>query len=148
MKLSTYTVAANCTDLTDIQSGIDDINAAMKRYGDKGSKVPYFYYNRLKKLNDKLAKLEQHIYLVNSGEYTSMHLFRYAKTKENAIKLAISLISESMGELIITKQPEIVEKYESHEYYEFKARIKGEEEYESKFQFCLQTLKVYDPLIE
>ncbi|PXV62344.1 hypothetical protein CLV62_12032 [Dysgonomonas alginatilytica] len=147
-KLSLYTIATNCTDLSDLQGGINDMKEAIRQYENKGRKVPYFFYNRLRKLNDKVAKLEQHIFLVNSGEYTPFCMFQYASTKENAAKLAISLISQSMGELIITKEPVVVEQYKTTEYYEFSARIKGEEEYESTFQFCLQTLKVFDPNLD
>lgn len=147
-KLSAYTIASNCTDLTDVQCGINDINEAIKDLADKGSKVPEMYIKRLHKLIEKKHKFEQHIYLVNSGEYTSVYLGKYANTKENAIKLAITLISESRGELIITQHPVVVEKYESHEYYEFSAKIKGEEDFETKYIFCLQTLKIFDPATE
>lgn len=147
-KLSAYTIASNCTDLTDVQCGINDINKAIKEFTAKGEKVPKIHLKRLQKLKEKKHKLEQHIYLVNSGEYTSMYLGRYADTKENAVKLAISLISENRGELIITQPAVVVEKYESHEYYEFSAKIKGEEDFETKYIFCLQTLKIFDPATE
>ena len=148
MELSAYTIASNCTDLTDVQCGINDINEAIKDLTDKGAKVPEIYVKRLRKLMEKKKKFEQHIYLVNSGEYTPAYLGRYANTKENAVKLAISLISESRGELLITQPAVVVEKYESHEYYEFSAKIKGEEDFETKYIFCLQTLKIFDPATE
>lgn len=106
--------------------------------------MPKKHLKLRQQLQEKQTKLEQHIYLVNSGEYTSVYIFKYAKTKEKAIELAIFLISQSRGELFITKPPKVVEKYEDHEYYEFKATINGEEYLETKYNFCIHTLTIFD----
>ena len=52
-KLSAYTVASNCTDLTDIRDGIAEIHEAMK------ARIPAFYVSRLAKLETKKKKLEK-----------------------------------------------------------------------------------------
>lgn len=54
-KLSAYTIAANCTDTTDLQSGIDEINEAIKLRTKQGQKIPSYYFCRLKKLEKKLS---------------------------------------------------------------------------------------------
>lgn len=42
-KLSAYTVASNCTDLTDIRDGIAEIHEAMKTCVESGKHIPSFY---------------------------------------------------------------------------------------------------------
>lgn len=42
-KLSAYTVASNCTDLTDIRDGIAEIHEAMKACVESGKRIPSFY---------------------------------------------------------------------------------------------------------
>ena len=49
-KLSPYTIASNCTDLTDIRDGINEIHEEMKRLVSEGKNVPSFFYSRLSKL--------------------------------------------------------------------------------------------------
>ena len=55
-KLSAYTIAANCTDISDIQSGIDEINEVIQHRFKQNKKVPSYFYIRLKKLETKLKK--------------------------------------------------------------------------------------------
>ena len=43
-KLSPYTIASNCTDLTDIRDGINEIQDEMKRLVSEGKNVPSFFY--------------------------------------------------------------------------------------------------------
>ena len=52
-KLSAYTVASNCTDLTDIRDGIAEIHEAMKACVESGKRIPSFYVSRLAKLETK-----------------------------------------------------------------------------------------------
>lgn len=40
-KLSAYTVASNCTDLTDIRDGIAEIHEAMKTCVESGKHIPF-----------------------------------------------------------------------------------------------------------
>ena len=54
-KLSPYTIASNCTDLTDI----NEIQEEMKRLVSEGKNVPSFFYSRLSKLQTKRKKFEQ-----------------------------------------------------------------------------------------
>lgn len=54
-KLSAYTIATNCTDTTDLQNGIDEINETIKLRIKQGRKIPSYYYCRLKKLEKKLS---------------------------------------------------------------------------------------------
>lgn len=58
-KLSPYTIASNCTDLTDIRDGINEIQDEMKRLVSEGKDVPSFFYSRLSKLQTKRKKYEQ-----------------------------------------------------------------------------------------
>jgi hypothetical protein len=59
MKLSPYTIASNCTDLTDIRDGINEIQDEMKRLVSGGKDVPSFFYSRLSRLQAKRKKYEQ-----------------------------------------------------------------------------------------
>lgn len=52
-KLSAYTVASNCTDLTDIRDGLAEIHEAMKDCIESGKHIPLFYVSRLAKLETK-----------------------------------------------------------------------------------------------
>lgn len=56
--LSPYTIAANCTDITDLQGGIDDIKEAIRTYERLGKPIPHYFYSRLNKLMAKLNKLQ------------------------------------------------------------------------------------------
>ena len=58
-KLSPYTIASNCTDLTDIRDGINEIQEEMKRLVSEDKNVPSFFYSRLAKLQTKREKFEQ-----------------------------------------------------------------------------------------
>lgn len=58
-KLSPYTIASNCTDLTDIRDGINEIQDEMKRLVSEGKNVPSFFYSRLSKLQAERKKFEQ-----------------------------------------------------------------------------------------
>ena len=58
-KLSAYTVASNCTDLTDRRDGIAEIHEAMKARIESGKHIPAFYVSRLAKLETKKKKLEK-----------------------------------------------------------------------------------------
>ncbi len=57
--LSPYTIASNCTDLTDICDSINEIHEEMKRLVSEGKNVPSFFYSRLAKLQTKKKKFEQ-----------------------------------------------------------------------------------------
>lgn len=58
-KLSPYTIASNCTDLTDIRDGLNEIQDEMKRLVSEDKNVPSFFYSRLSKLQAKRKKFEQ-----------------------------------------------------------------------------------------
>lgn len=58
-KLSPYTIASNCTDLTDIRDGINEIQDEMKKLVSESKDVPSFFYSRLAKLQTKRIKFEQ-----------------------------------------------------------------------------------------
>lgn len=57
MKLSAYTIAANCSDKSDCQAGIDEIRDQIRFRELKGKSVPGYFYLRLGSLKDKLNKL-------------------------------------------------------------------------------------------
>ena len=58
-KLSPYTVAKKCTDISDCQAGIDEIKQAIKTKEMGGGVVPLFWYVRFGKLQDKLKILTE-----------------------------------------------------------------------------------------
>lgn len=58
-KLSAYTIARNCSDLTDCQAGIKEIKEYMAYKESKGHKIPgtaYIRFYKLKKKEDKIKK--------------------------------------------------------------------------------------------
>jgi hypothetical protein len=57
-ELSAYTIARNCTDITDVTAGIDEMKEAMQRCEKAGMKIPAFYDTRLFRLKKKPAQLE------------------------------------------------------------------------------------------
>ena len=58
--LSAYTHARNCTDITDLKCGIQEVKDAISERIRTGEAIPHFFFVRLKKLEDKLSKLEKH----------------------------------------------------------------------------------------
>jgi hypothetical protein len=58
-KLSSYTTAKNCTDLTDCKDGIKEIMDYMDYKEKKGQKIPataYIKFYQLRKKEEKLRK--------------------------------------------------------------------------------------------
>lgn len=55
--LSTYTIAAYCSDTTDVQSGIDEIREVITYCNNHNKPVPSYFYSRLHKLEGKMRKL-------------------------------------------------------------------------------------------
>lgn len=55
-QLSNYTIATNCTDITDLKDAIKEIQDAVQLYTQQGRKAPSFFFVRLHKLEDKLKK--------------------------------------------------------------------------------------------
>lgn len=60
-KLSPYSIASNCTGLTDIRDGINEIQVEIKRLVSEGENVPLFFYSRLSKLQTKRKKNQIHM---------------------------------------------------------------------------------------
>ena len=58
--LTAYTHARNCTDITDLQCGIQEIKEAIRVRTQKDIKIPHFFFVRLKKLEAKLSKMQKH----------------------------------------------------------------------------------------
>lgn len=60
--LSPYTIATNCTDITDCNDGISELWDAYDRYKAAMAKVPEYIYKRIEKLNAKRDKcsLKEH----------------------------------------------------------------------------------------
>ena len=50
---------SNCTDLTDIRDGINEIQDEMKRLVSEGKDIPSFFYSRILKLQSKRKKCKQ-----------------------------------------------------------------------------------------
>ena len=74
-KLSAYTVASNCTDLTDIRDGIAEIHEAMKACVESGKRIPSFYVSRLAKLETKKEDTGE----TDTGTHDSHHPFLYRR---------------------------------------------------------------------
>lgn len=55
--LSEYTKVENCTDIADLQGGIQDIQDAIALCKQTGKKIPCYFYSRLSKLENKLKVL-------------------------------------------------------------------------------------------
>jgi hypothetical protein len=55
--LSAYTIAKNCTDLSDVNVGIEEINTYFKyceKLGKKPTKISYIRFSKLLNKRDKL----------------------------------------------------------------------------------------------
>jgi hypothetical protein len=59
MKLSSYTIAKNCTDKTDLNNGIEEIKEYFKKCSKEGKKPVQTAYLRLAKLIEKKTLLTQ-----------------------------------------------------------------------------------------
>lgn len=59
MKLSIYTYAKNCKNISEIQEGISEIYKYIERKRIENKPIPHYYYSRLKKLEDKLSKFRK-----------------------------------------------------------------------------------------
>ena len=59
IKLSAYTIASNCTDLTDAKDGFYEIDEAEKKYKKLGKKIPAFWKIRQSKLVDRIKFFEK-----------------------------------------------------------------------------------------
>jgi hypothetical protein len=57
-KLSEYTKASNCTDLTDLRYGAEKISEAIEYRKSQNLSIPDYYYIRLEKIMDKIDKFE------------------------------------------------------------------------------------------
>lgn len=80
--LSPYTIAANCTDMADLQGGIDDIKEAIRTYERLRKPIPNYFYSRLSKLMTKLNKLQL-------KEQKSFSVTIRFKIDEETLKMAI-----------------------------------------------------------
>ena len=58
--LSAYTHAKNCTDITDLQHGIQEIKDAVRERIQQDEAIPHFFFVRLKKLEAKLLRMQGH----------------------------------------------------------------------------------------
>ena len=84
--LSAYTIAKNCTDITDVTYGVDEIKEAVQRRLKSGKRVPSYYYIRLFHLKNKLVKFE-HKERINTNRKTISELSQ-SKIVELSSKLA------------------------------------------------------------
>jgi len=56
-KLSAYTVARYCSDITDVTYGIEEIQEKIRERYRTNKRIPYYFYIRFSKLKEKLKKL-------------------------------------------------------------------------------------------
>lgn len=57
-KLSAYTIAKNCTDLTDVLAGIEELNQYFRQCDNQKKKIPVSAYIRLFKLTEAQNKFK------------------------------------------------------------------------------------------
>ena len=58
--LTAYTHAKYCTDITDLNCGIQEVKDAISERTQKDIKIPHFFFVRLKKLETKLSKMQKY----------------------------------------------------------------------------------------
>lgn len=82
MILSNYTIAKNCTDVSDVDMGIVEIRKAIKA----GTKTPSWVYQRYEKLCKKREKLTKYWFLDNwwgnKKYFPSISMAKEAASKE------------------------------------------------------------------
>jgi len=59
IKLSAYTIASNCTNLTDAKDGFNEVNNAIRYYERYNKKIPTFFYLRSIKLGKRIKYFEE-----------------------------------------------------------------------------------------
>ena len=69
IQLSAYTIATNCTDITDCNYGIDEILEGCEKYQKMGKHFPSFFHTRLEKLEAKRDKLSIKEHGMNYHQY-------------------------------------------------------------------------------
>lgn len=57
-RLSAYTIASNCSDVTDLKDGLKEVEDFMELLETSGKSIPTMVYKRYNKLNEKLQKLQ------------------------------------------------------------------------------------------
>lgn len=57
--LSAYTIAKNCSDKSDCQAGINEINTYLLKMEKQGKKPANSVYIRFYKLHEKMKKLKK-----------------------------------------------------------------------------------------
>jgi hypothetical protein len=57
-RLSPYTIAKNCTDLTDCSNGIDELEDWKESRERNNLSIPKSYYNRYANLRKKINKFQ------------------------------------------------------------------------------------------
>lgn len=141
--LTPYTLAANCTDLTDLNDGIRDINEAIDRLKRINIKPPHHFFVRLKALNQKKARMEKGIYLIGINGKFDLHY--YADTPKKAEKLGIRLVMESLSieYYNVTKEPEVTAVKQNDTHYRFTVWVKDNPPYETIFEFKVRKVIYY-----
>lgn len=74
-KLSAYTVASNCTDLTDIRDGIAEIHEAMKARIESGKHIPAFLCVPVGQTGNQKEETGE----TDTGTYDRYHSFFYRR---------------------------------------------------------------------
>ena len=69
IQLSAYTIASNCTDITDCNYGIEEILEGYEKYRKMGKFSPKFFDNRLEKLEAKRDKFSMKQYGMKYNQY-------------------------------------------------------------------------------
>ncbi|MBR6266345.1 MAG: hypothetical protein IKR66_07130 [Bacteroidales bacterium] len=80
-KLSAYTIASNCTDITDCNCGITELYDAYNRYLKEGKKTPEYIWTRMEKLEAKRDKCSLKEHGMKYDDYLSS--LDLGKTDEN-----------------------------------------------------------------
>lgn len=72
---SPYTIASNCTDVTDCNTGLDELYEGFDKYKKAGQRAPEFIFSRIEKLEQKRDRL--------SVKENGMKYDDYLKSKNN-----------------------------------------------------------------
>jgi hypothetical protein len=75
--LSSYTIAKNCSDITDLNDGVLEIKSAIYIRQKTNKKIPSFYAVRLGNLYDRINKLS-----LQPSVYTTLRMMGRNKTEQ------------------------------------------------------------------
>lgn len=98
--LSAYTVAALCSDMTDVKFGIDEIREAIAYCNKHNKPVPSYFYSRLHKLEGKMRKLGGIVEMPGIEFKGSDGTWWYEHDHDNGVYRVHTLYGETICQLL------------------------------------------------